>query len=58
MKSKEVFLIAIACSNPLGGRVRWTMRSLAEHLVKVGVIDRISEDTIHQTLKEMKLNYG
>ncbi|WP_041639478.1 helix-turn-helix domain-containing protein [Trichormus azollae] len=57
-EKQEAFLIATACSNPLGGRVLWTMRSLAEHLVKVGVIDRISDETIHQTLKKMKLNYG
>jgi hypothetical protein len=31
---------------------------LAEHLVKVGIIDSISDATIGQTLKEMKLNRG
>ena len=38
-EKQEGFLIATACSNPSEGRVRWTMQLLAEHLVKVGIID-------------------
>jgi transposase len=57
-EKQEAFLIATPCSNPSEGRVRWTMQLLAEHLVKVGIIDWISEETIRQTLKKMKLNRG
>jgi hypothetical protein len=38
-EKQEAFLIATACSNLSQGRVRWTMQLLAEHLVKVGIID-------------------
>jgi hypothetical protein len=38
-EKQEAFLIATACSNLSEGRVRWTMQLLAEHLVKVGIID-------------------
>ena len=57
-EKQEPFLIATACYNPPGGRVRWTMQLLAEHLVKVGIIDSISDETIRQTLRKMKLTRG
>jgi hypothetical protein len=57
-ETQEAFLIGTACSNPPEGRVGWTMQLLAEHLVKVGIIDSISDATIGQTLKKMKLNRG
>ncbi len=55
---QEAFLIATACSNPPSGRVRWTMQLLADHLVSVGIVDSISDETVRQTLKKMKLNPG
>lgn len=57
-EKQEAFLIATACYNPPVGRVRWTMQLLADHLVNVGVIDSISDETVRQTLKKMKLNPG
>lgn len=57
-EKQEAFLIATACSNPPEGRVRWTMQLLADHLVKIGIIDSISDETVRQTLKKMKLNLG
>jgi transposase len=57
-EKQEAFLIATACSNPPSGRVRWTMQLLADHLVSVGIVDSISDETIRQTLKKTKLNRG
>jgi transposase len=57
-EKQEAFLIATACSNPPEGRVRWTMQLLADHLVNVGIVDSISDETVRQTLKKMKLNPG
>jgi transposase len=57
-EKQEAFLIATACFNPPVGRVRWTMQLLADHLVNVGIIDSISDETVRQTLKKMKLNLG
>jgi transposase len=57
-EKQEAFLIATACSNPPEGRVRWTMQLLADHLVNVGIIDSISDETVRQTLKKTKSNRG
>ncbi|WP_341532168.1 helix-turn-helix domain-containing protein (plasmid) [Nostoc sp. UHCC 0302] len=57
-EKQEAFLIATACSNPPEGRVRWTMQLLADHLVNVGMVDYISDETVRQTLKKTKLNRG
>ena len=57
-EKQEAFLIATACSNPPVGRVRWTMQLLADHLVSVGIVNSISDETVRQTLKKMKLNLG
>ena len=55
---EEAFLIATACSNPPSGRVRWTMQLLADHLIEVGIVDSISDETVRQTLKKTRLNRG
>ncbi|MEH1841551.1 MAG: helix-turn-helix domain-containing protein [Nostoc sp.] len=57
-ETQVAFLIATACSNPPVGRVRWTMQLLADHLVNVGIIDSISDETVRQTLKKMKSSLG
>jgi transposase len=57
-ETQVAFLIATACSNPPEGRVRWTMQLLADHLVNVGIVDYISDETVRQTLKKTKLNRG
>lgn len=48
---QEAHLIALTCSDPPAGRVRWTMQLLANHLVELGIVDRISADTVRRTLK-------
>lgn len=55
---EEAFLIATACSAPPIGRVRWTMQLLADHLVKVGIVDSISDETVRQTLKKTMSSRG
>jgi transposase len=54
----EAFLIATACSNPPDGRESWTMQLLAERLVSVELIDKISDETVRTTLKKTKSNPG
>jgi len=54
----EAHLIALCCSNPPGGRVRWTLRLLADKVVELGYIDSISYEAIRQTLKKTNLNLG
>ena len=48
---QEAYLIALACSSPPEGRQRWTMQLLADRLVRLEVIDTISDETVRRTLK-------
>jgi homeodomain-containing protein len=48
----EAKLIALACSKAPEGRVRWTMQLLADKLVELKIVDSISDDTVHRTLKK------
>lgn len=50
----EARLIALACSTPPEGRERWTLRLLAERLVKLEQVDveSVSYETVRQVLKK------
>ena len=50
----EAKLIALACSQPPKGRVRWTMRLLEEKVVELGIVARASDSTIQRTLKKTR----
>ena len=39
---KEARLVQVACSVPPEGRVRWTVKLLAEELVRLEVVDRFA----------------
>src|SRR5882724_10392566 len=49
---KEAKLIALACSKPPKGRVRWTLRLLENKVVELDIVDRASDSTIGRTLKK------
>lgn len=49
---KEAKLIALACSKPPKGRVRWTLRLLETKVVELGIVDRASDSTIGRVLKK------
>jgi transposase len=49
---QEAQLIALACSQPPPGRRRWTIRLLAGKLVELGHTERVSPETVRQTLKK------
>jgi transposase len=49
----EKKLIALACSDPPQGRCRWTMELLADHIVQLGVVEKISQETVRRALKKM-----
>ena len=42
----EAILIAEACSEPPEGRLRWTMRLLADRVVELDLADSISDETV------------
>jgi len=54
----EARLIALACSQAPEGRARWTMQLLADKLVELKIVDSISDDTVHRTLKKTTLSPG
>jgi hypothetical protein len=45
----EARLIALSSSEPPQGRVRWTLRLLADKVVELGYIETISHEAIRQT---------
>lgn len=54
----EARLIALACSAPPAGRERWTLRLLADELVRLEVVDAVSHETVRRTLKQTGSNRG
>ena len=48
----EAKLIALACSDPPKGRVRWTLTLLETAVVELNIVDRASDNTIGRTLKK------
>ena len=50
--TQEARLIAIACGPAPKGRARWTMQLLADRLVELEIVDRISDETVRRTLKK------
>jgi transposase len=55
---QEAQLIAVACSAPPEGRVRWTLTLLADKLVELGIVDTISAECVRATLKKTNSNRG
>lgn len=54
----EARLTKIACSDPPTGRQSWTMQLLADHLVRLEIVEAISRETVRRTLKKTKSNRG
>lgn len=48
----EAHLIAIACSPAPEGHAHWTLRLLADRMVELKHVERVSYETIRQTLKK------
>ncbi len=50
--AQEAHLIALACSSAPEGQDRWSLRLLADELVRLEVVETISYETVRQTLKK------
>jgi len=50
----EAHLLALSCSEPPEGRVRWTLQLLADHLVELDLVENISWKTVGRALKKTK----
>jgi transposase len=45
-------IIATACTDAPGGRSRWTLRLLADHVVQLELLESVSKDTVGRILKK------
>jgi transposase len=48
----EPQLVAICCSDPPAGHVRWTLKLLAQTLMKRRIVTQISAETVRRVLKK------
>lgn len=55
---QEAHLVAVACSLAPEGRTRWTLKLLADKVVKLELADSISPETVRQVLKKTNSNPG
>ena len=54
----EAHLVAVACSEPPPGRERWTLRLLADELVRLDVVETVSYETVRRTLQQTSSSRG
>jgi transposase len=54
----EAHLIALACSEPPPGQVRWTLRLLADRMVELEYVEEVSHECVRQTLKRGRSSLG
>jgi transposase len=55
---KEAKLVTLCCSEPPKGYARWSLRLLADTMVKLDYIDSISHVTVRKVLKKTNLSLG
>jgi transposase len=49
---KEAYLISIACSETPMGKAKWTLQMLADKMIELQYVEKISRETIRKTLKK------
>ena len=49
---KEADLIAIACSETAKGQAKWTVQMLADKMMELEYVEKVSPETIRKTLKK------
>ena len=55
---QQAFAVALACTKPPEGHLRWTMQLLADRLVELEVIPAISDESIRRLLKKGRSSRG
>jgi len=56
--AKEAQLIAICCSPPPEGRVRWTLKLLVDELKAREIVVQVCPETVRKTLKKTSYDLG
>ena len=54
----EARICVIACSDPPEGRSRWTMQMIADELIRLEVVDYITDSTVCEVMKKTRLSRG
>lgn len=54
----EAHLIAIACSEPPLGESRWKLQAIADRLVELQVVEKLSHTSVATVLKKMNSSRG
>ena len=54
----EAKICTIACSDAPEGRSGWTMQAIADELIRLEVVDYITDSTVCDVMKKMNLNHG
>ena len=54
----EARLVALTCGDPPAGRERWTLRLLADELVRLEVVEAVSYETVRRTLQQTSSSPG
>ena len=55
---QRAFVVALACTTPPEGRLRWTMQLLADRVVELSVVPAITDEAIRQLLKKTSSSPG
>ena len=50
--AKEAQLVALCCGKVPTGQARWTLRLLADELVRLEIVESVSHETVRQALKK------
>ena len=51
---QEAHLVALVCSAAPMGRARWSVRLLADEMVRLGYVESVSHETVRQALKKTR----
>ena len=54
----EARIVQLCCSEPPLGFAKWTLRLLADKVVELGYVDKLSHVSVYNTLKKTNLNLG
>ncbi len=54
----EAKICAIACSDAPEGCSRWTMQAIADELIRLEIVDYITDSTVCDVMKKMNLSRG
>jgi hypothetical protein len=54
----EQRLVELACSDPPKGRCHWTLQLLADELIVLGLLNKVSTETVRQALKKTTSSPG